>query len=142
MTFNGDLERRFDPIFLQRTINARFREFRKFSETLNGRLPLKHGSDRPETLPKRVSDDSRHFIFRRRKPKFFSIFLQTLKVRLPPEDGSVWPETLGKRVSEDPRHFIFRRQEKIFDKKFRQKHFCSPTPRKSVKCLFWRTQEL
>ena len=33
-------------------------------------LPLKHGSDRHETSPKRVSDDSRHFIFRRKK--FFS----------------------------------------------------------------------
>ena len=29
-------------------------------------LPLKHGSDRHETSPKRVSDDSRHFIFRRK----------------------------------------------------------------------------
>ncbi|MEC8278891.1 MAG: hypothetical protein VX026_14320, partial [Myxococcota bacterium] len=38
-------------------------------QTLNGRLPLEDGSDRRKTLPKRVSDDSRHFIFRRRKPK-------------------------------------------------------------------------
>ena len=36
-----------------------------FFETLNGRLPLKHSSDRPQTLPKRVSDDPRRFIFRR-----------------------------------------------------------------------------
>ena len=36
-----------------------------FFETLNGRLPLKHGSVRPQTLGKRVSDDPRHFIFRR-----------------------------------------------------------------------------
>ena len=44
-------------------------------ETLNGRLPLKHGSDRRETSGKRVSDDPRHFIFRRRtkifRPKFW-----------------------------------------------------------------------
>ena len=33
-------------------------------ETSNGRLPPKHGSDRRETLPKRVSGDPRHFIFR------------------------------------------------------------------------------
>ena len=33
-------------------------------QTLNGHLPLKLGSDRPQTLPKRVSDDPRHFIFR------------------------------------------------------------------------------
>ena len=34
-----------------------------FSETLNGRLPLEDGSDRRETLPKRVSDNSRRFNF-------------------------------------------------------------------------------
>ena len=38
-----------------------------YLKTLNGRLPLEDGSDRPETLGKRISDDSRHFIFRRRK---------------------------------------------------------------------------
>ena len=38
-----------------------------FFETSNGRLPPKHGSDRRETLPKRVSGDRRHFIFRRRQ---------------------------------------------------------------------------
>ena len=36
-------------------------------EFSNGRLPPEDGSDRRETLGKRVSDDSRHFIFRRRK---------------------------------------------------------------------------
>ena len=38
------------------------RILKKF-KTLNGRLPLKHGSDQAQTFPKRVSDDSRHFIF-------------------------------------------------------------------------------
>ena len=38
-------------------------------QTLNSRLPLKIRSDRRETLGKRVSDGSRHFIFRRRKQK-------------------------------------------------------------------------
>ena len=33
-------------------------------ETLNDRLPHKYNSDRPQTLPKPVSDDPRHFIFR------------------------------------------------------------------------------
>ena len=47
-----------------------------FSETLNGRLPLEDGSDRRETLPKRVSDDPQHFIFRRRK-KFFVGFVRS-----------------------------------------------------------------
>ena len=40
-----------------------------FCETLNGRLPLEDGSDRPQTWPKRVSDESRHFIFWRPKKK-------------------------------------------------------------------------
>ena len=39
-------------------------------ETLNGRLPLEDGSDRPQTWPKLVSDDPRHFIFRRPKKIF------------------------------------------------------------------------
>ena len=43
-----------------------------FCETMNGRLPLEHGSDRRETLAKRVSDDLQLFIFRRRKT-FFGI---------------------------------------------------------------------
>ena len=43
-------------------------------ETLNGRLPLEHGSNRHETLPKRVSDDSQRFIFRRQKNFFDEIF--------------------------------------------------------------------
>ena len=42
--------------------------------SLNSRLPLKHGSDRPQTLPKRVSDDPQHFIFRRRTNFFVGIF--------------------------------------------------------------------
>ena len=38
-----------------------------FFETSSGRLPLEQSSDRRETLGKRVSDDSRHFMFRRPK---------------------------------------------------------------------------
>ena len=38
----------------------------KFCKTLTGRLPPEDGSVRPQTLGKRVSDDSQHFIFRRR----------------------------------------------------------------------------
>ena len=67
-TLNVVLILYFCTINVQLTYNKqRFREFRKFLETLNGGLPLKHSSDRPQTLPKRVSDDSQHFIFRRRK---------------------------------------------------------------------------
>ena len=42
-------------------------ENQKKCRTLNGRLPLEYGSVRPQTLGKCVSDDSQHFIFRRRK---------------------------------------------------------------------------
>ena len=38
-----------------------------------------HGSDRPETLPKRVSDDSGRFVFRRRN--FFSAKILDRKIR-------------------------------------------------------------
>ena len=40
-----------------------FANFEKQIETSNGRLPLQDGSDRHETLPKSVSDDSRRFKF-------------------------------------------------------------------------------
>ena len=46
----------------------------KSCKTLTGRLPPEDGSVRPQTLGKRVSDDSRHFIFRRRKKKLVTIF--------------------------------------------------------------------
>ena len=38
-------------------------DIQKFFETSNGRLPLEHGSDRRETLAKRVSDDLQLLIF-------------------------------------------------------------------------------
>ena len=41
--------------------------FEEKYETLNGRLPPEDGSVRLQTLGKRVSDDPRRFIFRRRK---------------------------------------------------------------------------
>ena len=93
--------------------NDQLCEFKDFSKTLNDHLPLKHSSDRPQTLPKRVSDDPRHFIFRRRKN-----FFETSNGRLPPKHGSDRRETLPKRVSGDPRHFIFRRQKQMFDENF------------------------
>ena len=51
------------PRGTQKLIRSSFLLERTF-ETLNGRLTPKHGSDRRETLPKRVSGDPRHFIFR------------------------------------------------------------------------------
>ena len=46
-------------------------------ETLKGRLPPEDGSVRPQTLGKRVSDDPRHFIFRRPKIKIGKHFRRT-----------------------------------------------------------------
>ena len=46
---------------------------------MNGRLPLDHGSVRPQTLGKRVSDDSQHFIFRRRKNNLAKIFYENFR---------------------------------------------------------------
>ena len=43
-------------------------------QALNGRLPFEQGSDMGETLPKRVSNDSRRFIFRRPKKIFWRNF--------------------------------------------------------------------
>ena len=64
-------------------------EFRFFFKTSNGRLPPEHGSDRRQSLPKPVSDDPRHFIFRCRtkffrrsfgpKNKFFGILARFLR---------------------------------------------------------------
>ena len=47
--------------------NASFFDVKIFFETSNGRLPPEDGSDRPQTLGKRVSGDPRHLIFRRQK---------------------------------------------------------------------------
>ena len=51
------------PVSVWIGLDAAVQNFWK-CETLNGSLPLKHGSVRPQTLGKRVSDDSPHFIFR------------------------------------------------------------------------------
>ena len=55
---------------------SKFWGAKKF-EFLNGRLPPEDGSVRPQTLGKRVSDDPRHFIFRRRKKNLAKNFEKT-----------------------------------------------------------------
>ena len=109
-----------------------------FFETLNGRLPLKHGSDRRGTWRKCVSDDSQLLNI-----SFFDVEKknETSNGRLPPEDGSDRPQTLGKRVSGDPRHLIFRRPKLFFDKNVRLKNFANTPKDVSAKCLFWRSYE-
>ena len=57
------------------TFRLRFSPRKLFFETSNGRLPLEHGSDRCQTLGKRVSDDPRRFIIRCRQFCFFQKFL-------------------------------------------------------------------
>ena len=42
-----------------------FFDVENFFKTSNGRLPPEDGSDRPQTLGKRVSGDPQHLIFRR-----------------------------------------------------------------------------
>ena len=49
---------------------------RRRRQTLNGRLPLKHRPDRPQTCPTGVSDDPRQFIFWRQKSFFRKIQLK------------------------------------------------------------------
>ena len=51
-------------LFGMNTFVRRLSPHQGLDQRTDGRLPLKIGSDRRETLPKRVSDDSQHFIFR------------------------------------------------------------------------------
>ena len=53
----------------------------KFCKTLNGRLPPEDGSVRPQTLGKRVSDDSQRFIFRHRKKQLDDFFTTNFDTR-------------------------------------------------------------
>ena len=52
----------------------------KNSKILAGRLPPEDGSDRRETLGKRVSDDLQHFMFRRQKKILDEFFSQKQKM--------------------------------------------------------------
>ena len=49
-------------------------QFQNFSKTSNDRPPLENRSDRRQTLPKRVSDDPQHLIFRRQNIKTIRFF--------------------------------------------------------------------
>ena len=61
----------------RREICSSTRNFFVFSSV---RLPPEDGSDRRETLGKRVSDDLQHFIFRRQKKILDEIFSQKQKM--------------------------------------------------------------
>ena len=75
---------------------------RKKVQTLNGRLPPEDGSVRPENLAKRVSDDSQHLIFRRRKKKSGTIF-SLKKISTLPEAAQSCPEPQKSELSKRPR---------------------------------------
>ena len=60
-----------------------------FLQTLKIRLPPEDGSVWPETLGKRVSDDPRHFIFRRQRKNFRQKFSSKTFLLPPPKKKSV-----------------------------------------------------
>ena len=66
-------------------------------EFSKGRLPPEDGSVRPQTLGKRVSDDPRHFIFRRRKTNFEPPKPCTPPPPKNPHDRGFRPERGGER---------------------------------------------
>ena len=105
-------------------------------QTSNGRFDVKLGSDRPQTLPKRVSDDPRHFIFRRRK--FFQNFERPFTPRGWLRSASNFGEMRFRRFPT----FHFSTPNKKFWQKFLLKIFCWRRKMKSANCLFWRSCEL
>ena len=84
-----------------------------FLQTLKIRLPPEDGSVWPETLGKRVSDDPRHFIFRRRKKKSTKMFVK--KKFLTPSNPENWQTAcfggavnFRTSMADAPRKFIAR----------------------------------
>ena len=69
-----------------------------FCNILNNRLPPEDGSVRLQTLGKRVSDDPRHFFFRRRKKNIDKNFRQNFSS----EGGLCETRLLTKTRSEYP----------------------------------------
>ena len=69
----------------RRSPTFHFSTSKNFFETSNGRLPPEDGSDRPQTLGKRVSGDPRHFIFRRPQSFLATKFLVGKIFRQQPE---------------------------------------------------------
>ena len=59
-----ELHQNVAVLVLRYLFERQLANFEFFFESSNGRLPPEHGSDRRETLAKRVSDDLQLFIFR------------------------------------------------------------------------------
>ena len=106
-----------------------------FLQTLNTRLPFKLGSVWPQTLPKRVSDDPRHFIFQRRK-----IFSKLRTAVYPPNMAPIGAKLCQNAFQVIPDISFFDAKNKfstkMFDKKNSRQH---PEKFFSTKCLFWRS---
>ena len=79
------------PNTFQRIPDISFFDAEKKLQTLNGRLPPEDGSVRRETLGKRISDDSRHFIVRR-PIKIFSFFSKHFRVDFFVQESAVLEE--------------------------------------------------
>ena len=95
-----------------------------FFETSIGRLPPEDGSNRPQTLGKRVSGNSRHFIFRRRN------FFQNFERPFAPRGWLHLASNFGKTRFRWSPTFHFSTPTNIFsDNNFCRKN-CSSTPRK------------
>ena len=118
-----------------RTFLTQFREFRNFRQTSNGRSPLEDGSDRPQTLGKRVSGDSRHFIFQRRK-----IFSKLRTAVYPPNMAPIGAKRWENAFQVIPDISFFDAHEHFWRQKFLSEKIFVNTPKFfSAKCLFWRS---
>ena len=106
-----------------------------FLQTLNTRLPFKLGSVWPQTLPKRVSDDPRHFIFQRRK-----IFSKLRTAVYPPNMAPIGAKLCQNAFQVIPDISFFDTHKHFWRQKFLSEKFFVNTPKVfSTKCLFWRS---
>ena len=94
-----------------------------FLQTLNTRLPFKLGSVWPQTLPKRVSDDPRHFIFQRRK-----IFSKLRTAVYPPNMAPIGAKLCQNAFQVIPDISFFDAKKK-FRQKFLAEKFFVDTPK-------------
>ena len=102
--------------------------------TLNVRLPLEQGSESRQTLPKRVSDDPRHFIFRQKKN------VRNFERPFTPRGWLRSASNFGKTRFRWSPTFDFSTPQKIFGRTFLSEKTFVNTPKSvSAKCLFWRS---
>ena len=95
-----------------------------FLQTLNTRLPFKLGSVWPQTLPKRVSDDPRHFIFQRRK-----IFSKLRTAVYPPNMAPIGAKLCQNAFQVIPDISFFDTHKHFWRQKFLSEKFFVNTPK-------------